>query len=186
MARRRQGFALAGALLILAAVLAGCGSSRPAAFAWLQPGSTPPGWHVARISSGAQLSYPPAWKRLPGDAGTATAAQLSPGGVFLGYLNVTPRQGDETLPGWATFRVVHNAKEGDRNVRRLAAATGLRFANGRGSCVRDSYVTFTGAHFTEIACLVKGPTGSSVVVGAARPNASGWGLIEQAISAFRA
>jgi hypothetical protein len=68
----------------------------------------------------------------------------------------------------------------------LAAATGLRFRSGRGSCVRDAYTTTTSAQFIEIACLVRGPRVASVIVGAAPPQT--WTrmspLIERAISAL--
>jgi hypothetical protein len=122
-----------------------------------------------------------------GDAGTATAALLGAGGRFLGYLNVTPRQGGETLAGWPSLRVAHNAAEGNRDNTRLAAARGLRFLTGHGSCVKDAYTTRTAAHYIEIACLVAGPRITSVIVGAAPP--ASWprvsGLIERAISGFR-
>jgi hypothetical protein len=112
---------------------------------------------------------------------------LGSGGRFLGYLNVTPRQGDETLSDWPSFRVEHNRDEGDHGVRRLAAAIGLHFLTGRGSCVKDSYATRTGARFVEIACLVTGPRTTSVIVGAAPPSA--WaresGAIERAIAGVR-
>lgn len=184
-ARWRLAFGFAGALLVLSAILAGCGGSSSGPFAWLKAQATPAGWHVVQIRSGSELSYPPDWQTLSGDTGTATAARVGDGGTFLGYLNVTPRQGDETQAGWASFRTSHNAEEGDRHVKRLAAATGLHFTGGQGSCVKDSYSTFTGAHYVEVACLVKGPTASTVIVGAAPPNSSQWGAIERGISAFR-
>jgi hypothetical protein len=110
------------------------------------------------------------------------------GGRYLGYLNVTPQQGAERITGWASFRVAHNAEEGDRNVKRLAAATGLRFLNATGSCVEDSYTTSISARYTEIACIVKGPSTTSVIVGAAPPVS--WAQVspqlERAISGFRA
>jgi hypothetical protein len=101
-------------------------------------------------------------------------------------LNVTPRQGAETLANWPHFRVEHDADEGDRDVRPLEVGFGLRFRTGRGSCVRDSYTTVTHARYVEIACLVAGQRATSVIVGAAPPNA--WSqvspLLERAISAF--
>jgi hypothetical protein len=140
---------------------------------------------VARITDGATMPYPPGWARIPGDQGTATAALLGARRMFLGYLNVTPRQGKETLPGWPTFRVRHNAKEGDRKVRTLAARLGVRFRRGHGSCVEDSYTTSIGTRYIELACLVAGPRASVVVVGAAPP--SSWPrvgpLLAAAISA---
>jgi hypothetical protein len=52
--------------------------------------------------------------------------------------------------------------------------------------VRDSYTTVTHARYVEIACLVAGQRATSVIVGAAPPNA--WSqvspLLERAISAF--
>jgi hypothetical protein len=106
--------------------------------------------------------------------------------AFVGYLNVTPGQGRESLGDWGSFRVAHNADEGDRHIRRIAVSRVLRFRTGRGRCVRDTYTTRTGAQFVELACLVAGPRTTSVIVGAAPPRM--WGqmssLIEQAISAF--
>ena len=155
-------------------------------FAWLRPNPVPAGWRLARIATGAVMPYPPGWKRVSGDAGTATAVLQDAHHDFLGYLNLTPRQGDETLTSWASFRVEHNVGEGDRAVRTLASATGLRFRSGRGSCVHDSYTTGSGARFVELACLVAGPNVTSVIVGAAPPRE--WvrmsPLIELAISAF--
>jgi len=113
------------------------------------------------------MPYPPAWRRIRGDVGTTTAARLGAGGKFLGYL--TPRQGRESLGNWLVFRVDHNGDEGDRQVRRLAGATNLAFGSVRGSCVKDAYTTQTGSHYIEIACLVVGPRGAAVVVGAAPP-----------------
>ena len=162
-------------------------ASGTAAFTWLRPEPAPPSWRVLRIPSGAQLAYPPGWREIRGDPGTATAALLTAGGGYVGYLNVTPRQSDESLANWPTFRVEHNHQEGDRGVVRLAHAEGLTFLNGRGNCVKDAYASDTGVHYVEIACLVKGANGSAVVVGAAPPSSWGRvsGSIQRAISAFK-
>ena len=86
---------------------------RPAgAFTWLRPAPPPADWNVARISGGATLSYPPGWRSLKTDPGTATAALLRGGDEIVGYLNATPRQGHETLENWASFRPDHNRDEG--------------------------------------------------------------------------
>ena len=58
---------------------------------------------------------------------------------------------------------------------------------GTGSCVVDDYVTKIGAHhYEELACLVQGRTGASVIVAAA-PTAQ-WTqaapLLEQAVAAY--
>jgi hypothetical protein len=105
---------------------------------------------------------------------------------FIGYLNLTPRQGGETVANWATFRVRHNADEGDRRVVTLAAGRALRFRTGQGGCVRDAYTTSAGVRYIELACLVAGARKTSVIVGAAPPAA--WPkmspLIERSIASF--
>jgi hypothetical protein len=112
---------------------------------------------------------------------------LAGGGRYLGYLNLTPRQGDETVANWPSFRVEHNREEGDRAVTPLASATGLRFLTGHGSCVKDAYTTFTGSRFIEIACFVAGARTESVIIAAAPP--ASWnrmsGVIERAIEGVR-
>lgn len=125
---------------------------------------------------------------IAGDPGTATAALLDAHHRYLGYLNLTPRQADETLAGWVAFRVHHNAEEGDRSLQTLAARTAVRIRGGRGSCVEDAYTTSVGTRYVEIACLFAGPRTSAVVVGAAAPG--GWArvapMLEAAISAATA
>jgi hypothetical protein len=116
------------------------------------------------------LRYPPSWRRARGDPGTATAVLAGSGGRYLGYLNLTPRQGNETLADWSTFRIEHNREEGQRRVRLLASATNLSFPTGRGSCVRDEYTTETRSRYIELACLVVGARTAVVVVGAAPPS----------------
>jgi hypothetical protein len=160
--------------------------SATGAFVWLRPRAARAGWPLVSIADGAAMAYPPGWQRVNGDPGTATAVLRDGHRDFVGYLNLTPHQGDETLRNWRYFRVAHNAQEGDRDVKALAAAQGLRFRSGHGACVRDSYTTSTGARFIELACLVAGPRATSVIVGAAPPGA--WTRIspsiELAISAF--
>src|SRR5262249_45411949 len=118
---------------------------------------------------------------------TVTAAR-SAGGRIIGYLNVTPQGGEETLSNWASFRPAHNREEGDHNLVPLASATGLRFRGARGSCVKESYSTGTDRRYTEIACIVRGSNATTVIVGAAPP--SQWDrfspTLERAISSFDA
>jgi hypothetical protein len=106
-------------------------------------------------------------------------------GTIVSYLNATPKQGGETLADWTRFRPHHVTEEGARGLRLLAAATGLRFRTGLGSCVIDSYST-TRARYEEIACLVTGAHASTVIVGAAESGA--WPArgpaIERAIASF--
>jgi hypothetical protein len=119
------------------------------------------------------------------DAGTASFALLGPNRAIVAYLNATPRQGAETLANWPSFRVHHNAEEGSRDIRRLAAARGLRFRSGPGSCVIDQYRT-SARSYREIACLVAGRGRATVIVAAATP--ARWSreapVMERAISAF--
>ncbi len=182
--------ALALLALLAAAVIAvadgGSATHRPAGpFGWLQPGATPAGWHVARIPSGAALSFPAGWTTITTDRGTASAAPAGRRGVFRGYLNATPRSGHETLANWSRFRVAHIASEGGRHVQLEASATGLRFGSGIGSCVIDRYTTST-ARFREVACIVADRTGTAVVVGAAPVDrwAAQRRQLERAVSSF--
>jgi hypothetical protein len=138
-----------------------------------------------RIPDGASIAYPPGWRRIHGDRGTATAALIAPSGEYQGYLNLTPRQGEERTSTWASFRLEHNSEEGDRHVVERNHAAGLRFrGGGRGACVTDSYATSVGANYVEIACLVVGGRATTVVVAAAPPD--DWskvsGTLERAIS----
>jgi len=137
------------------------------AFRWLQPQRPPDGWKVARLPSGnATFAYPRTWRPIRTDPGTASVALLSRGRSIRGYLNLTPRQGTETLANWPSFRIEHLGDEGSTAVRRIASAHGLTFRSGRGTCVIDSYRT-SRARYREIACLVAGTRTSSVIVGAA-------------------
>jgi hypothetical protein len=138
-------------------------------------------------ASRATLSRPPDWGPIPGDPGTVTASLRGSDGSYAGYLNATPRQGAERLQNWASFRLDRNREEGDRQVRELADAEGLRFRAARGSCVIDEYLSKVGAHpYREIACLVTGHRHTDVFVGAALQ--SDWSrlgsTLERAASAF--
>jgi hypothetical protein len=195
-------------LLALGAAVGGCGASAPrpspppvqpstglaspsvnaarAGYAWLAPAPAPATWPHVRLGSGATMVYPPGWRVLAGDKGTATAALPDTHGRYLGYLNLTPRQGKETQASWASFRPRHNVAEGEKDVTVMDSATGLRFRSGHGSCVRDAYTTSTNTRYVEIACLVDGRRASSVIVGAAlsRRWTEEHSVIERAISAL--
>jgi hypothetical protein len=191
---RRLVLAIAAALAVAgAAALAACGSaSSPSsaqtqAFGWLRPTPPPRAWRQGRLPDGsARLAYPAGWRAIRSDPGTVTAALRSPSGEILGYLNATPRQGEETLANWGSFRPDHNRDEGDVDVAAVASATNLRFRNGRGSCVIDTYTSSTGHDYREIACIVAATSATTVVVGAAPPDQ--WDrqgpAIERAISSF--
>ncbi|MFL5908759.1 MAG: hypothetical protein ACJ75Z_14330 [Solirubrobacterales bacterium] len=192
--RRRTGVGIGVIVVALVAValiagLAGGHQSShrqgPGAFAWLHPVPPPAGWKAARIRDGATLPYPPGWKRLESDAGTATVALLSGGNRIAGYLNATPKEGPETLTNWSSFRPEHNRDEGDQDVRLIASARDLHFRSGPGSCVIDDYTT-SKATYREIACLASGPRSSAVVVAAAPTSA--WqqeaATLRRAVSGF--
>ena len=182
--------ALAIALAVVVSVIAsGCGghSATSSSSTWLTPTATPAGWATVTIARGATISYPPGWRRVHGDRGTASVMLFGPHQRILGYLNLTPRQGSESQSNWARFRVDHNREEGERAVRTLRAARDLRFLTGHGSCVQDSYTTAAATHFIEIACLIGGRRSSFVAVGATPPDQ--WpkmsALIERAIEGVR-
>jgi hypothetical protein len=149
-------------------------ATRVDAFASLRAGAAPATWRIARIPAGGALSYPPGWRLARGDAGTVTAILMGARHGIAGYLNLTPRQGNETLTDWASFRVSHNVAEGERDVKLESAVFGVRFRTGRGTCIRDSYTTSSRARFIELACLVRGARATSVIVGAAPPQT--WSL----------
>lgn len=158
-------------------------------FGWLRPGPAPSGWlPTTTATSEATLFYPPGWKHIHGDRGTVTVSIRDGRGAYVGYLNVTPRQGAEQPRGWAAFRTGHLRGEGDRRVRRLAFAEGLRFLGASGSCVIDDYLSKVGSNpYREIACIVSGPRHTDVFIGAALLR--DWGALgstlERAASSLR-
>jgi hypothetical protein len=174
-------------VLIIALLTAGGASPRRASdpFAWLRPASPPVGWHVARTPDGAAIAYPPGWTAIKTDPGTASVALRGNGGRIEGYLNVTPKQGAETLANWSRFRPKKNRAEGARNVHLLAATNNAHLRSARGSCVIDAYTTSL-TTYEEIACLVSGPGSSEVVVAAAPTRL--WqqrsAMLERAVSSF--
>jgi hypothetical protein len=171
------------------ATVSGRGESRgrpaSAPFAWLHPSPPPTGWKIARTAGGATFGYPPGWRAIKTDPGTASVALLSSAGRIDGFLNATPKQGGETLANWSRFRPQHNSGEGDRHERIVASTTDARFRAGHGSCVIDTYTT-SKATYREIACLVAGERSTAVMVAAA-PNAL-WdrqaATLERAVSTF--
>ena len=174
-------------VVIIGLVTAGGASPRRASdpFAWLRPASPPVGWHVARTPDGAALAYPPGWTAIKTDPGTASVALRRNGGRIDGYLNVTPKQGAETLANWSRFRPKKNRAEGARNVHLLAGTNDAHLRSARGSCVIDAYTTSL-TTYEEIACLVSGPGSSEVVVAAAPTRL--WqqrsAMLERAVSSF--
>jgi hypothetical protein len=172
----------------IAAVLATVGAALTAAHT-SSGARAPHGWSSATIASGgATLFYPAGWKPIPGDGGTVTAALRDSRGAYRGYLNVTPRQGDERLHGWAAFRAGRNRDEGDAQVHVRSAVENVRLGRAHASCVIDDYLSRVGAHgYRELACLIVGDRFANVFVGATP--VSDWptlgATIELAASALR-
>src|SRR6266851_1993197 len=109
-----------------------------AGFSWFHPGPAPARWPHADLPDGAAvLSYPGSLRAMHGDKGTVTEGLATKSGRVLVYLNVTPRQGDETLRNWTEFRVDHLTEDDASVAKRDSEATGLRFRGGPGACVMD-------------------------------------------------
>jgi hypothetical protein len=122
------------------------------------------------------------WQRISGDPGTASAATFAAGGTIQAYLNATPADSTETLTGWGRFRLRHNAAEGDRNVRLIAAENNIALGAGRGACVVDDYAT-SRSRYRELACLVAPANGHQRTVLIAAAQAEAW-THEQAVLEF--
>ena len=145
------------------------GRSPGRAFPPLVPAAAPAVWpHLTLPNGTAVLSYPPSLHPLAGDTDAVSAGRLGPGGAFQLYLNATPRQGSERLLGWAAFRLRLLRSDDAASAHQDAAAQGVKFRGGTGSCVIDDYLTRIGGHhYQEVACLVQGRTSASVIVAAA-------------------
>ncbi len=192
---RRGRYALAviavtAAITIAVTVVAFASPGRPPgrAFPLLHPAAAPAGWPRLALPNGtAVLSYPPSLRPLAGDSDAVSAARLSTGGAFQLYLNATPRQGSERLQGWAAFRLRLLRSDDAASAHQDAAAQGVKFRGGTGSCVIDDYLTRIGGHhYQEVACLVQGRTSASVIVAAAP--AAAWArarpLLLRAVAAY--
>jgi hypothetical protein len=166
------------------------GRPAPSSFGWFHPGPAPGTWLRASLAGRrATLSYPGSLRLMHGDPGTVTVGSTSRSGAVLVYLNVTPRQGDETLRGWPSFRVDHLRGEGQTGVRVDGMSPSLDFRGGRGRCVIDNYTTkIHDNHYREIACYVQGAHAASVIVVAA-PDVA-WqataALLEKVVSSYQA
>jgi hypothetical protein len=163
-------------------------SSLPGPFAWLASTTAPPTWARLTLPAGlGSLSVPPGFRAVDGDAGTASFALLGSDGTYLGYLNVTPRQGDERLDGWAAFRLAHLRGDETVSATQDGAVQSVETGDTLRSCVTDDYVTEVGHHrFHEVACLVTTASTASVVV-AATPSedpAHLWSQLERAVAAY--
>jgi hypothetical protein len=164
------------------------GTTQASALSTLVPAQAPAGWASLPLPDGAAvLYYPPTMRRVVSDRDAVSVAQLGQGGSYLLYLNATPRQGGETLQNWTAYRLRVLRAEDASTAHEDAAAVRLAFLGGTGSCVIDDYVTRIGAHhYRELACLVQGRSGASVIVAAA-PAARwhrAWPVLERAVAAY--
>jgi len=203
---RRRGSAAAALAAALCLVLLGCTSGHassgranqaaqatpagPAGFAWFRPGSPPAAWLRAGLpGQHAALFYPNSLRPMPGDHGTVTVGRNSRSGTVLVYLNVTPRQGDETLRDWPGFRLAHLRNDGTTGVHLDSVSPSLHFHGGQGRCVIDTYTTkIHSNHYQEIACFVQGTHAASVLVAATSTGT--WRayqpLLDQVVSSYQA
>lgn len=196
-ARAFVGLVMAAAVLVTSGCssmgkneMPGAAGSEPTQLAWFRARPAPDGWKTMELPDGtAVLSIPPDSSPVESDAGSVSAAITAQNGDFLIYLNATPRQGDESQAKWPQFRLDHLTGEHAASATRIASRGALAFRGGTGSCLTDSYVTSVGAHeYLEIACLVDGSRGSSVLVVAAP--AGLWDryspVLEQAVDSYLA
>ena len=204
--RIRPGAAAATAALTAALALAlfGCASgpspsagsgaaasaSALAGFGWFHPNPAPGAWRRASLSGQrATLSYPGSLRPEHGDPGTVTVGSTAKSGKALVYLNVTPKQGGETLHNWPGFRMEHLREDGQSAVHLDGASGPLNFRGGHGRCVIDSYTTDVHHNqYNEIACIVQGAHATSVLVAAT--SATVWqanrALLEDVVSSYQA
>ena len=150
-------------------------------FGWFRAQASPTGWRAVEVPGHlAVLSYPSTARQVYADPGAVAVAAVTPAGDYVTYLNVTPRQGGESIANWARFRLEHLADDTAGPAILLAAAQGLAFRGGTGSCVLDDYTSRIGAHrYREIACLVSGDRGDSVLIAATL--AADWPQQEQVL-----
>jgi hypothetical protein len=157
-------------------------------FVWFRAGAAPSGWQSMELPDRtAVLSVPPDATPMPGDPGSVSAVVTGPHGELRIYLNATPQQGAESATNWAGFRLAHLTGENAASATRLSYRARMPFRGGTGACVEDTYITRIGAHkYREMACLVTGSRGGSVLV-VATP-APSWdrdrAVLEQAVDAY--
>ena len=157
------------------------------AFSWFVPGPAPANFRSFAVG-GAVVADPPRLKPLGGSGGSLSFAARGSHGAYFAFLNVTPKQGTESLAGWAAFRLAALRAGGGQSIHEDAASGTLAFRGGSGACVIDDYVTRVAANpFHEIACLVQGSHTASVLVVATPP--ADWHSyavpLERVVSSYR-
>ena len=167
--------------------VADAAGARVASFRWFAATAAPATWrHHALPSGGAILSYPATFAS-GNDTDGVSRERLDRHGTVLVYLDVTPKQGPESLRDWPSYRL--RVVRGESNdVHEDGHAFGLSFRGGRGTCVLDDYRTrVENHHYREIACFVGGRRHASVLIAAALE--SQWTravkTLERAVDAYR-
>ena len=166
-------------------------ASLPGPFAWLA--STAPADHLgaphpARRPRFALPAPSPVSVPFPAIPERPRSQFWARDGTYLGYLNVTPRQGDERLADLrAAFRLAHLRGDETISATQDGSVQSVQTANTMRSCVTDDYVTEVGHHhFHEVACLVMTTSAASVVVAATSSGdpAHLWAQVERAVAAY--
>jgi hypothetical protein len=142
------------------------------------------------LPDGASLFYPPSFQPTTADPGAASVVRRGADRSYVGYLNATPWTLAPPGEGWPRARLDRLSDE-DTAIHEDGARDDIGFSGGgRGSCVADHYVTRIGHHrFFEMACLVRSPRNTAVVLVAAASAAQWPGSqaeLRQALEAFRA
>jgi hypothetical protein len=164
-------------------------ASTSAGFGWFRPDPAPGAWlHASLSGQNATLSYPGSLRPEHSDPGTVTVGSTARSGEVLVYLNVTPKQGDETLNNWPGFRMEHLRDDGQSAVHLDSVSGPLNFRGGHGRCVTDTYTTdIHHNHYNEIACIVQGTHATSVLVAATSTVAwrANRALLEKVVSSYQ-
>jgi hypothetical protein len=193
-APRLLGVGLLAVAVVAAALLAAL--ARPAhtprpvqsrGFPTLTPAPAPVTWRQLTLPDGtAVLSYPPSLQPTTGDNDAVTVARRSPAGAYLLYLNATPARARR-------IRRTGPPPDCDTCAPRAHPRPGRTPPQAESPSWAEpdpaySTTTKTGAHhYEELACLVQGRSGASVLVAAAP--AGQWtqaaSLLERAVAAYQ-
>jgi len=167
--------------------VADAAGTRAVGFRWFAAAPAPATWAHRSLPPGAGILSYPATFVSGTDRDGISRERLDRHGTVLVYLDVSLKQGTETLHDWPSYRI--GVVRGESNdVHEDGHAFGLSFRGGRGSCVLDDYRTrVENHHYREIACFVQGRRHASVLIAAALE--SQWAravkTLERAVDAYR-